>query len=206
MTDLETWKDSRKKFFLPVKVLSRKFRGKLLYLLKQEDLQFHGNLVRLSNADQFSAFLKGLYSTDWVVYCKPPFGDAQKVIDYLGRYTHRVAISNNRLIALDDGFVTFRWRDYGDGNKQKTMRVTAEEFIRRFLSHVLPKGFRKIRHFGLFASRDKTKRLALCKFLTGTRFVVVAVETTLERLVRILGEGFNLCPSCRTGHLSRASP
>jgi len=206
LTDLGTWKDSRKKFFLPVKVLSRKFRGKLLHLLKRENLQFHGSLERLDDADQFGALMKGMYSTNWVVYCKPPFGNAQKVIDYLGRYTHRVAISNNRLIALDDGFVTFKWRDYSDGNKQKTMRVTAEEFIRRFLSHVLPNGFRKIRHFGLFASRDKTKRLTLCKFLTGTRFVVAKAESTLERLVRIFGEGFNLCPSCRSGHLSRASP
>jgi hypothetical protein len=205
LTDLGEWKDSRKKFFIPVRVISRKFRGKLLYFLKQETLQFYGCLSHLNDANQFSAFLDKLYHTDWVVYCKPPFGNAQKVIDYLGRYTHRVAISNNRLIEANDGFVAFRWRDYRDGNKQKTMRVAADEFIRRFLSHVLPSGFRKIRHFGLFASRDKKKRLALCRFLTGIRIVAV-VESTLERLKRIFGEDFNLCPLCKSGHLARASP
>jgi len=205
LTDMETWRDSRKKFFLPVKVLSRKFRGKLLHLLKKEALRFHGSISNLCEERHFSAFLKGLYRAEWVVYCKPPFGDAQKVIDYLGRYTHRVAISNNRLLSLEGGFVTFQWRDYGDGNRQKAMRVTASEFIRRFLTHVLPMGFRKIRHFGLFASRDKTKRLELCKFLTGTQFKVT-IESTLEKLVRILGENFNICPSCNIGHFSRASP
>ena len=206
LTDLGTWKDSRKKFFLPVKILSRKFRGKFLYFLSRENLQFYGNLSHLNDADQFGAFIKDLYNTGWVVYCKPPFGNAQKVIDYLGRYTHRVAISNNRLIDMDDGFVTFRWRDYSDNNNQKTMRIAAEEFIRRFLTHVLPKGFRKIRHFGLFASRDKKKRLDLCRLLTGTRLIIETVESTLERLVRIFGENFNLCPYCKSGHLSRASP
>ena len=205
LTEIGTWKDSRKKFFLPVKVLSRKFRGKLLHLLMKEKLKFRGGISHLSETEHFSTFLKDLYRVDWVVYCKPPFGDAQKVIDYLGRYTHRVAISNNRLINLDGGFVNFRWRDYGDGNKQKTMRIAASEFIRRFLTHVLPMGFRKIRHFGLFASRDKTKRLELCKFLTGTKFKVT-IESTLEKLTRILGENFNLCPSCNIGHFSRASP
>jgi hypothetical protein len=108
-------------------------------------------------------------------------------------------------MSADDGFVTFRWRDYKDGNKIKVMKVTANEFIRRFLTHVLPSGFRKIRHFGIFSSRDKTKRLALCKLLTGT-FYVINKESILERLVRIFGENFNLCPSCKSGHLSRASP
>jgi len=205
LTELGTWKDSRKKFFLPVKVLSRKFRGKLLYYLKKEDLEFYGSLDHLNDANQFSAFFQDMYCKDWVVYCKPPFGNAQKVIDYLGRYTHRVAISNNRLIDMSDGSVTFNWRDYSDGNKQKTMKVAADEFIRRFLFHILPNGFRKIRHFGLFASRDKKKRLALCKRLTGTRISEV-IESTLERLVRIFGENFNLCPVCKSGHLSRASP
>ena len=206
LTDLGLWKDSRKKFLLPVKVISRKFRGKFLCLLKREPLEYFGKLSHLNDAVQFEALVKSMYHTDWVVYCKPPFGNAQKVIDYLGRYTHRVAISNNRLIDMEAGFVSFRWRDYSDGNKQKTMRVAAEEFIRRFLVHILPKGFRKIRHFGLFASRDKKKRLALCKFLTGTKFIVTSTESTMERLVRILGEDFNLCPLCKSGHLSRASP
>jgi predicted Zn-ribbon and HTH transcriptional regulator len=206
LTELGTWKDSRKKFFLPVKVLSKKFRGKLLYLLQQENLQFAGGLDHLNDKVNFGALLKNLYNTEWVVYCKKPFGNAQKVIDYLGRYTHRVAVSNNRLISMTDGQVAFRWRDYRDGNKQKVMTLTAEEFIRRFLLHILPSGFRKIRHFGLFASRGKGKRLTLCKRLTGTRFAISRRESTLERLIRILGADFNLCPRCHSGHLSRASP
>ena len=206
LTDQGTWRDSRKKFFLPIRVLSKKFCGKLLCLLQRENLRFHGNLIYLNETDRFAWLLRKLFGTDWVVYCKPPFGNAQKVINYLGRYTHRVAISNNRLIDIEGGFVTFRWRDYSDGNKQKTMSIAADEFIRRFLMHVLPSGFRKIRHFGLFASRDKTKRLILCKLLTGTVFTVVSTESALERLARILGEDFNLCPCCKLGHLTRASP
>jgi len=205
LTGLGTWKDSRKKFFIPVKVLSRKFRGKLMYLFKQERFEYFGSIAHLNDVGRLGGLIDKLYSSDWVVYCKPPFGCAQKVIDYLGRYTHRVAISNNRIICLEDGIVTFRWRDYSDGNKQKTMSLSAEEFVRRFMMHVLPSGFRKIRHYGILASRDKTKRIALCKILTGTTFSV-KTESMLERLVRILGIDFNLCPSCKSGHLSRASP
>ena len=203
LTDLETWKNSRKKFFLPVKVLSRKFRGKFLDLLQKEKIR---GVLELKDEEHFHVLLKTLYNTEWVVYCKRPFGNAQKVIDYLGRYTHRVAISNNRLISINDGQVTFRWRDYSDGNKQKIMTLTAEEFIRRFLMHILPSGFRKIRHYGLFASRNKGTRLVLCKRLTGTRFTISRRESTLERLIRIFGADFNLCPRCHSGHLSRASP
>ena len=112
LTDLGAWRDSRRKFFLPIKVLSRKFRGKFLWLLKRETLNFYGSLEYLNDADHFTALLKGLYQSDWVVYCKPPFGNVQKVISYLGRYTHRVAISNSRLLDLSDGHVSFSWRDY----------------------------------------------------------------------------------------------
>ena len=205
LTELMKWKNSRKKFFLPIKVLSRKFRGKLLYFLKQEELQFFGSLAHLDDDANFGTFINNLYRKDWVVYCKPPFGSAQKVIDYLGRYTHRVAISNSRLIDMKDGFVTFQWRDYRDGNKQKTMRITADEFIRRFLTHILPKGFRKIRHFGILAVRGKKERMKLCKRLTRTKSLV-STESKEERLARIFGEDFNLCPCCQSGHMSRASP
>jgi hypothetical protein len=205
LTGSGEWRAGRKKFFLPVKVLSKKFRGRFLHRLRKENLRFRGGTEGLNNPGDYDAFIAKLYGTDWVVYCKPPFGGAQKVIEYLGRYTHRVAVSNNRIIDVSDGFVTFRWRDYGDSNKSKTMTLAAEEFIRRFLLHVLPSGFRKIRHFGLFASRDKGKRLALCRRLTGTRFVFVR-KSAEERLAGIFGADFNLCPCCRSGHLSRASP
>jgi hypothetical protein len=116
-----------------------------------------------------------------------------------------VAISNNRIVSCESGKVTFRYLDYADANKNKVMTLHADEFIRRFLMHVLPAGFRKIRHFGLFASRDKTQRIKLCKRLTGTKFVV-RCETPEQRLERVLGKDFNLCPCCKTGHLARASP
>jgi hypothetical protein len=183
------WQASRKKFFLPVKVLSRKFRGKLLAFLKQDGLSFSS----------------ALYQREWVVYCKPPFKNASKVIAYLGRYTHRVAISNNRILALKDGKVTFSWRDYRDG-KKKNMTITAEEFIRRFMLHILPSGFRKIRHYGILAARDKAKRITLCKRLTKTAPQMDHPITTLERLRKTLGTDFDLCPCCGIGHLTRASP
>ena len=205
MNDSGMWVNSRKKFFLPVKVLSRKFRGKFMSLLKKEQLEFYGQEVSLADAQNYDSFINNLYSKDWIVYCKKPFKSADKVIRYLGRYTHRIAISNERIMSVDDGFVTFRWRDYKDGNTVKLMKLAVDEFIRRFLMHVLPSGFRKIRHYGIFAPRNKTKRIVLCKKLTGTRFIVKP-ETTVEKLARIFGSDFNLCPCCQKGHLSRASP
>jgi len=205
LTKLSQWRCSRKKFLVPVKVLAKKFRGKLLALLQHEKLEFFGEHRNLNSPSEFSALLQKLYETNWIVYCKPPFGSAQKVFDYLGRYTHRVAISNNRIVSCEDGKVTFRYRDYADDNKHKVMVLDAGEFIRRFLMHVLPAGFRKIRHFGLFASRDKRQRIKLCKRLTGTKFAARS-ETPTQRLERILGKDFNLCPCCKTGHLAREPP
>lgn len=187
------WRNSKKKFFLPVRVLSAKFRGKFLALLKARFPTLNPSL------------LHRCYRQKWVVYCKPPFDSAGKVISYLGRYTHRVAISNDRILSLKDGMVTFRWRDYSHENQVKLMTLDAEEFIRRFLLHILPSGFRKIRHYGLFASRDKGKRLALCRRLTGSTppAPVLPVAALLER---ILGKDFNLCPRCNVGHFAREPP
>jgi hypothetical protein len=205
LTKIGRWNESRKKFLVPVKVLAKKFRGKFLSLLQREKLEFFGEHRNLNSPPEFNAMLQKLYATSWIVYCKPPFGSAQKVLGYLGRYTHRVAISNNRILSCEDGKVTFRYRDYADSNKRKVMTLHADEFIRRFLMHVLPTGFRKIRHFGLFASRDKQQRIKLCKRLTGTKFAV-RCETPQQRLERILGKDFNLCPCCKTGHLAREPP
>lgn len=190
LTKDNKWQASRKKFFLPVKVLSRKFRGKLLFYLKQANIPFDS----------------GLYRKEWIVYCKPPFKNASKVIEYLGRYTHRVAIANSRILGLKDGNVTFSWRDYRDNNKKKAMTVTATEFIRRFMLHILPSGFRKIRHYGILAARNKSTKITLCKKLTKTVFTQTIPQNTLERLRRILGTDFDLCPCCGTGHLTRAAP
>ena len=156
-------------FFLPVRVLSRVFRGKFLALLgnafDQGKLSFHGKLRVLADAGAFQRRLTASARTEWVVYAKPPFGGPKQVLKYLARYTHRVAISNRRLVALDDGEVTFHWKSYADGGGQKTMTLKATEFIRRFLLHVLPTGFVRIRHYGFLANRVCQEKLALCRAL-----------------------------------------
>jgi hypothetical protein len=201
------WRESRKKFFIPVKVLSKKFRGKFMAYLRQAKLNFFGSVENLNIPGNFSAFVSDLYKKNWVTYCKPPFENASKVVKYLGRYTHRVAISNNRILRMEDGLVTFNWRDYSDGNRVKEMTVAAVEFIRRFLMHILPPGFHKIRHYGILASKDKSDRIALCKKLTGTHIIPVhLLRTPIEILQDILGDKFNLCPRCGVGHLTRAPP
>lgn len=202
------WVNSRKKFFIPVKVLSRKFRGKFLYYLKQAKLEFYGSISELQDPSRFHDWMSLLYQKEWVVYCKPPFKNAGCVVEYLGRYTHRVAISNNRIIKLEDGMVTFKWRDYKDGNNQKEMNVKADEFIRRFLIHVLPTGFTRIRHYGLLSPRNKATKLKLCKKLTNTLIHIKPKQklTTLDFLKKLTGKDFTICPCCGVGHLSRASP
>jgi hypothetical protein len=156
-------------FFLPVKVLSRVFRGKFVAGLKRAfrkgELLFPGSLKALEGERAFAAFLRKLFRQDWVVYAKPPFGGPEHVLHYLARYTHRVAISNHRLIQLADGQVTFRWKDYTHGSKKRKMTVTAHEFLRRFLLHVLPKGFVRIRLFGFLANRRRRTQLAQCQQL-----------------------------------------
>jgi hypothetical protein len=166
------WIRSRDGFFLPVKVLSKVFRGKFVAALRRafgaEKLSFHGELKALSNPRLFGAFVRSLYQTDWVVYSKKPFRGPQHVLQYLARYTHRVAISSHRLLSFRDGQVTFRWKDYAHGNKQKTMTVSADEFLRRFLTHVLPRGFVRIRFFGFLSSRKRARLLPVCRRLIGT--------------------------------------
>jgi Putative transposase/Transposase zinc-binding domain len=169
--DGSRWMDSSRRFFLPVKRLSRVFRDKfcdhLRELFKQDRLQLHGSLRPLASPVAFSDLLWQLGQKDWVVYAKPPFGGAEHVLNYLARYTHRVAISNHRLVAFDNDRVSFRWRDYAHGGKKKVMTVSADEFLRRFLLHVLPKGLVRIRHFGFFANRRRETALARCRQLLG---------------------------------------
>ena len=206
LTENNRWQNSKKKFFIPIKVLSKKFRGKFLHYLKHTNLSFHDSAEYLNDDRNFTDFLKDLYKKDWITYCKPPFGNAQKVIEYLGRYTHRVAISNSRIVKLDNGMVSFNWRDYSDSSKIKLMSLSVDEFIRRFLLHVLPSGFRKIRYFGIFAAKDKSSRITICKILTRTKFAAKITLSAIDKLKKILGLDFNLCPVCKTGHLCRASP
>jgi ribosomal protein S27AE len=167
--DYHRWIRPRYAFFLPVKVLSRVFRGKFTTGLKRafrkRQLTFPGSLQPLAHDRAFCSLLRSLFRQDWVVYAKPPFGGPQHVLHYLARYTHRVAISNHRLINFADGQVTFRWKDYAHGSKQKLMTVTAEEFLRRFLLHVLPHGFVRIRFFGFLANRRRKTLLPICQQL-----------------------------------------
>ncbi len=167
--DHQRWVHPRYAFFLPVKVLSRVFRGKFVAGLKRAfrrgKLLFPGNLKAIRTEKAFRAFLRPLFRQDWVVYAKPPFGGPEHVLHYLARYTHRVAISNHRLLNVADGEVTFRWKDYAHGSKQRKMTVPGEEFLRRFLLHVLPKGFIRIRFFGFLAARRRAQFLPLCRQL-----------------------------------------
>jgi hypothetical protein len=167
--DHTRWIRPRYPFLLPVKVLSRVFRGKFVAGLKrhfrQGQLIFAGSLQPLSDPKAFASFLRNLFRQDWVVYAKPPFGGPERVLRYLARYTHRVAISNHRLLAFDNGQVTFLWKDYAHGNKKRKMTLASQEFLRRFLLHVLPRGFVRIRFFGFLAPRRRAKLLPLCRRL-----------------------------------------
>jgi len=158
-------------FFLPKQVLSIVFRGKftdgLKLLFRRKKLAFHGSLRWLEEPRSFARFLHALHRHKWVVYPKKPFGGPEGVLHYLARYTHRVAISNHRLLGMENGKVTFRWKDYAHGGKKRKMTLAAEEFIRRFLLHVVPKGFTRIRHYGWMANRCRRQRAALCRELLG---------------------------------------
>jgi len=161
----------RPPFFLPVKVLSRVFRGKFVAGLKeafgQGKLVFPGSLQPLAQERAFYAFLRPLFRKDWVVYAKRPFGGPEHVLQYLARYTHRVAISNHRILSVADGKVTFRWKDYAHGSKQRKMTLDADEFLRRFMLHVLPRRFVRIRFSGFLANRRRKQLLPLCQQLLG---------------------------------------
>ena len=169
--DRSRWIKSSYAFFLPVKALSRVFRGKfvaaLRHAFKDGSLSFHGDLQPLTQPKIFAAWLRPLFRKDWVVYAKPPFGGPEHVLRYLGRYTHRVAISNHRLISFADGKVTFRWRDSAHNNEHKLMTLSLDEFLRRFLLHLLPKGFVRIRNFGFLANRKRATTLQLSFQLLG---------------------------------------
>ena len=167
--DGRTWVRCRPKFFLPVRVLSRRFRTLFLqYLVRAHrsgQLRFFGELCGLKEATSFGLFVRRLRSKEWVVYSKPPFGGPERVLDYLGRYTHRIAISNQRLQALHSGTVTFAYKDYKQASQAKAMTLSAIEFLRRLLLHVLPDGFQRIRYYGLLANRQRGEALALCRKL-----------------------------------------
>jgi Putative transposase/Transposase zinc-binding domain len=176
------WRACRPGFFLPVRVLSRVFRGKFLAglraALEQGKLALPTRLAALAEARARAAWCATLYAKDWVVYAKRPFGGPAQVLKYLARYTHRVAISNSRLLEMRDGQVTFRYKDYADAQRHKTMTLEADEFLRRFVQHVLPRSFVKVRHYGLLANAQREARLTLCRRLLLVTNVTAALTST----------------------------
>jgi Putative transposase/Transposase zinc-binding domain len=195
--DHQRWVRPRYAFFLPVKVLSRVFRGKFIAGLKrafkQKKLRFPGSMKPLANKKAFDAFLRPLFRHDWVVYAKRPFGGPQHVLNYLARYTHRVAISNHRIVNVADGNVTFRWKDYAHHSQQRLMTITAEEFLRRFLLHTLPRRFVRIRFCGFLANRRRGALLSLCQqLLKPDPLLLSATQTAADPSPRCLW----LCPRC----------
>ena len=183
------WMPCRQGFFLPVRVLSRLFRRLFLDRLQSafdsKKLKFFSALERFRDRREFLSYLDPLSKSEWVVYAKPPFAGPEKVLDYVGRYTHRVAISNNRLLDIEDGQVSFRYKDYKDRSQQKTMSLSAEEFIRRFLLHVLPRGFHRIRYFGFLGNRHRQEKLDQCRQLLGVAIPELASDQPAARITVI---------------------
>ena len=206
--DGQSWVSCKENFFLPVRVLSRLFRGKFLSYLDNAfangEIRFFGKLERLAEASSWRRFLRHRRSSEWVVYSKPPFGGPEQVLKYLARYTHRVAISNQRIVSLEDGRVCFRYKDYARGNRQKMMTLQAKEFIRRFLLHVLPSGFMRIRYYGFLANRHRQEKLAEARRLLGqqTENSTHSDEDEPSELHPDRSDDDSeLCPECKTGRL-----
>ena len=201
------WIHARKDFFIPVKVLSRKFRGKFLAYLRTAyesgGLKFGGAIEPLQEPRNFSSLLNQLYTVEWVVFCKESFKSPDSVIEYLGRYTHRGAISNSRIKSIADRKVTFEWKDRRNGNKTKTMTLDALEFIRRFLLHILPGRFMKIRHYGLLGNRNRIK-VKKCQSLLKIRRMPSAplATTTRELVLKLFGVDIEKCPCCGKGKMT----
>ena len=219
--DKTAWMPAGENYLFSVKALSKVFRGKFLDYLSREfttgELVFSGKISSLAGAKEFSSLMDILKSKDWVVYCKKPFAGPEKVLDYIGRYTHRVALSNNRIINVANGMVTFTYRDRKNADVRKTMILKAEEFIRRFLLHVLPQGFVRIRHFGFLANRYKKVNIQKCRELIDNlpagrhgsqhppkcpeKTTCLPVGTAQELMLELTGVDINICPCCKKGAL-----
>ena len=206
--DGQQWVSARAGFLFPVRALSKVFRGKFLaglcQLRARNALRFAGHSAPLAGEPAWSAWLRELRTTDWVVYAKPPFGGPERVLKYLSRYTHRVAIANHRIVSIEDGVVCFRWRDYAHHNQVKVMALPAEEFLRRFLLHVVPSGFVRIRHFGLLANRHRAAKLARCRRLLAPSPAPDPIPCTSDGPCGELGASTvepKRCPVCGGGPL-----
>ena len=206
----QTWHASRRKFFIPVRVVSEMFRGKFLFYLKQAFkeglLSFFGTISGLKSSRNFNILLTVLYKKGWVVFTKKSFKNSAHIINYLGRYSHRVAIANNRILSIEEGMITFTMKDYRDGNR-KPLRIQATEFIRRFLLHVLPKGFCKIRYYGLFATRCRGTILEKCRISLGKAKLIskFADKTWQQLLEMVTGIKVDICPQCKNGQMITVS-
>jgi hypothetical protein len=210
--DGSRWVCCRPGFFLPVRVLSRLFRRLFLEHLQNAfdsgQLQFFTSLEELRDRREFARYLAPVRRAEWVVYAKRPFAGPEQVLDYVGRYTHRVAISNHRLLDIHAGQVQFQWKDYRDNNRQKTMTLAAEEFIRRFLLHTLPAGFQRIRYYGFLGNRYRQEKLARCRHLLDMAPPLAApAESNTPRDYRdrheeLTGSSLRECPLCHRGHMS----
>jgi putative transposase/transposase-like zinc-binding protein len=197
--DGSRWVACRPGFFLPVRVLSRLFRGKFLHHLKSAHatLAFHGQLEPLRSVTAFRSYLRPLARRDWVVYAKPPFGGPAQVLRYLARYTHRVAISNHRLVSLTGDHVTFNWKDYRHGGARRTLTLDGVEFMRRFLLHILPKGFMRVRHYGFLANRCRHAKLDRCRAL-----LAAVPPPPAAPLDEATGTEPLRCPACHRGRMT----
>ena len=202
------WISCRSGFFLSVRVLSRLFRRLFLKSLQKTfesgKLDFFSSLEKLRDSKAFLRYLKPVRRKEWVVYAKPPFAGPQQVLDYVGRYTHRVAISNNRILDMEDGHVRFRWKDYQDHDRQKTMSLTADEFIRRFLLHALPDGFQRIRYYGFLSNRYRKQKLEVCRQLLGMSEEIPVCEASMDYrdlYEKLTGSSLWECPVCHEGRM-----
>ena len=210
--DGERWVSCRDGFFLPVRVLSRMFRGKFLAMLvqafEQNELEFHGQLAELHHPKAWEGWLEPLRNKEWLVYAKPPFGGPRQVLKYLARYTHRVAISNRRILSFDNDSVTFTWKDYASGNRRRIMTLHPHEFLRRFLLHVLPSGFTRIRYYGFLANRNRAENVLRARRLieehradANNAIETSLVEPTLPLHSATDNDDIELCPECKKGRL-----
>jgi len=210
--DKKRWIAAREKYLFKVESLAKAFRK--IYLLKfakayaQKKLRFAGNTETLADQHNFSQLLKESEKKKWITYSKKPFGGPEQVLEYLGRYTHRVGMTNNRIVSIEGGEITFTYRDRADENKQKELAVKAEEFIRRFLLHILPKGFMKIRYFGFLARTKKKICIPLIRQLIApdSQIAEKLTETIQETMLRLTGVDISLCPKCSEGKLIYSRP
>lgn len=210
--DRKRWIDARRKYLFRVQSLAKEFQRRYLNKLEKEyrkgTLSLNGRAGRYKDEQQFLKLLSGLWDKQWITYAKQPFGGPEQVLEYLGRYTHRVAITNNRIIAIDDATIRFRYRDRSDDNKEKELMLNAHEFIRRFLLHVLPNGFTKIRYYGFLAHANKKACIELIRTLIGatTAHGQKLVENVQEMMLRLTGIDICCCPQCGKGKMVYLRP